>query len=243
MKAEHRKELQTNALADRMGRMVQRMKAPPNRRSVLWILLAVAAVIVFIGLTFYWNNQRTITSQLWVELDESRLFYPTRDHKLARGDLLGEQKDSKAGIAARFQLAWTILWDRGIKVLAANPKAALDNIDNAEASFAQLAEECKDDPVWGPEALYALATIEETRAVKDRDYLDKAVTRYKAVSSKFKDSAAGQAAAARAKYLEENRPIVSEFYASFQQNVAPFGLGPMELPPDLQQKLKEKLKK
>ena len=33
MKAEHRKELQTNILADRMGRLVQRMKERPKLRS------------------------------------------------------------------------------------------------------------------------------------------------------------------------------------------------------------------
>ena len=98
-------------------------------------------------------------------------------------------------------------------------------------------------PARAPFGESLCAVIEETRAVKDRDYLDKSITRYKAVSTKFKDSAAGQAAAERAKYLEENRPSVGEFYASFQQHVAPFGLGPMELPPDLEKKLREKVKK
>ena len=43
MKAEHRRELNTNALADRMGRLVQGMKQPSQGGSVvLWVIGAVA---------------------------------------------------------------------------------------------------------------------------------------------------------------------------------------------------------
>ena len=46
MKAEHRKELQTNALADRMGRFFQRMKARPRKKSVfLWFVVILVVVV------------------------------------------------------------------------------------------------------------------------------------------------------------------------------------------------------
>src|SRR5271169_6126811 len=109
MKAEHRRELHTNALADHMGRMVQRMKTKPNRRAFLWIALGVLVLAGLIGYNFYRANQITTMSRLWDDVNESRFFFPTRDNKLARGDLLTEYKETKPGLVARYQIAWTIL--------------------------------------------------------------------------------------------------------------------------------------
>ena len=44
MKAEHRKELETNVLADRMGRVVQKIRTRPQRRVVLYVVGGVVAV-------------------------------------------------------------------------------------------------------------------------------------------------------------------------------------------------------
>src|ERR1700736_2702219 len=70
MKAEHRKELQTNILADRMGRLVQGMKLGPRPTSlVLWVLagLALATVLFY---WFYSNSVSSSRSHLWVEVAE-----------------------------------------------------------------------------------------------------------------------------------------------------------------------------
>ena len=78
MKAEHRRELQTNALADRMGRVVQRIKAPPDRRSLLWIIAAVAVVIGTLIVILYYNNKRATNSHLWTEVEENSAIKPLR---------------------------------------------------------------------------------------------------------------------------------------------------------------------
>jgi len=49
MKAEHRKELETNALAERMGRVVQGMKQAPQKRTMLWMVLVAVAVVVVVA--------------------------------------------------------------------------------------------------------------------------------------------------------------------------------------------------
>jgi len=41
MKAEQRKELETNALADRMGHLVQRVKTQQRRTTLYWVLMVV----------------------------------------------------------------------------------------------------------------------------------------------------------------------------------------------------------
>jgi hypothetical protein len=234
MKAEHRKELQTNALADRMGRMVQRIKTPPNRRSVLWMVVVLVVVVAGLVFLWRWNSKRSLMSSLWVETDQARLLLLTRDNRVVQSELLTDYATTKPGVAARFQFAYTMLWDRGVKLLAGQPTLALKSINNAERQFKELHEECKDDPVLGPEAAYALAVIEEARAVEDRNNLDKAKQAYQDVANRYKASAAGRAAGERAKYLEDNAIQIGEFYASLQNAVGLFHSlekGKLEPPP------------
>jgi len=243
MKAEHRKELQTNALADRMGRMVQRVKTGPSRRSVLWIVLAVLVVVIYVGLTIYWNGKRATMSGLWAEVGDGHLTMRAKEG-IALSPWIAEYQGTNPALAARYQIAWTILWEQGLKRMAADPARALDSITNAEKTFAALGEECKDDPVLAPESAYALAVIEESRAVEDRANLDKAIARYKAVQSKYKDSAAAKAAAERVDYLEKNRGPVEDFYAFMNQHLSLFGMRqPMEPPPPSPVPVKEPEKK
>jgi hypothetical protein len=233
MKAEHRKELQTNVLADRMGRMVQRIKTPPNRRSILWMVLVLVVVIIGLVLWWRWSNQRSIMSNLWVGVDEARLYFPTKSG-VVQSELLTEYGTTKPGVAARFQLAYTMLWDRGVKYLAGQPTFAMKAINGAEKQFKELQEECKDDAILGPEAAYALAVIEETRLVEDRNNLEKARLAYEAVASKYPSSAAGRAASDRAKYLKDNPIQVSAFYANLQNSIGLFHSlekGKLEPPP------------
>jgi len=219
MKAEHRKELHTNALADRMGRMVQQVKTGPSRRAVLWLILALIAVVVFVGWTIYSNNKRNTMSQMWADVGEDSITSYSRvdtpqgaRYRLVLVPLLKEYQDANPGLAARYQLAWATFWEQGLKQMGVNAAQALDTLDGAEKMFSDLSEECKDDPVWGPEAAYALAVIQESRTVKERTALDKAITRYRGVQSKYKDSALGKSAAQRAEYLEKNRDRVEDFY-------------------------------
>src|SRR5439155_760154 len=81
MKAEHRKELQTNALADRMGRFVQRIKTRPKRGPVLWIA-AGAIVLVLLGIVMWMRGQRQReNSVLWLLLDQGGFYEPDQQRK------------------------------------------------------------------------------------------------------------------------------------------------------------------
>jgi hypothetical protein len=233
MKAEHRKELQTNLLADRMGRMVQRAKSGPSRRTVLWIVLAVVAVIVYVGFSIYRSNQRAIVSTNWMNLGEEYITSANAKGMVTQNPWVVEYRDTNPGLAARYQFAWVRLWDQGLKHLIGNPARALINIKESEKEFVVLSEDCKDDPILAPEAAYALAVIEESKTVEDRASLDKAIGRYKGVASKYKDSAAGKAAAQRADYLVKNRASVEDFYMFMNQHSMPVapGMLPIEPPP------------
>jgi len=183
MKAEHRKELETNVLADRMGRFISGARQGPSRSLIYWVLGALA-LLVAVFILYRWRIVRSEQAGLqWVLIEDGS---PQYLDKLAK-----EAATQNSGRAAQFQMAWENLWVKGIKSLGA-PKGfevAMGNINEAEQAYRALAKTCKDDPVFYPEALYALAVITETRAVEDRDNLAKALEAYKEVQKAGKDSA------------------------------------------------------
>jgi hypothetical protein len=203
MKAEHRKELQTNALADRMGRLIQRMKVRPSKNTVLtWFLIIILglAVLFFV---FTSRNRRSTDSRYWAELEGGHYAELVTLSRLSSGN---------QGKAARFQLAWIDLWENGIKDIPTLKVAlALKNIEKAKAEYARLAEECKEDPVLGPEALYQIAVAEETFAVQNPEvYLKKAREAYQKVAQRFPNSAHGKSAAQRAEELVNEEKMLAD---------------------------------
>lgn len=237
MKAEHRRELETNVLADRMGRLVKQMQTRPKRRVVLYV---IAGVIIVVGLFVFYRVRETAAderSQQWAWLEDG--FRPFLDQ------LRVENPDSNAGKAARFQYAWLFTWDFGLKRLGADPVTALDALENADKLYKRLAEDCAGDPVWEPEALYAQAVIEEARAVRktERDkHLDKALSLYKKVSNEHPDSAHGKMAKKRVALLENKDKAreIADFYDSLGERLdVEKRLGEAEM----MEKLKANLKK
>jgi len=210
MKAEHRKELQTNVLADRMGRMIQTIKQRPQRRTVLWVILA----LIVVGAAFYFFRSRHIvadkTSKEWTT------FLLGDREQLAK---FANRKEGNIARASYFHFAWLRLWDGGIKNLAADPENALRNLAAAEQMYEQAAKETKDDPTWHSEALYALAIIEETRAVRDRKHLDSALAKYDDLAKTHGDTAFGKLAKERADTIKANKADIVNFYGRLQDQL------------------------
>jgi hypothetical protein len=226
MKAEHRKELQTNTLAAGMGRFVQQMKKKPERRTVLWVVLVG---IVVIALVAWWkinSNIKERDSQLWEYLD--------RGSDAAMESLKKEYPNSNPGLAARFQYAYLLLWNDGIKRLPQQIRKSegvspVRVIGYAKQYYEMLAEEVGEDPIWGAEAAYNIAVAQESLAARDpkdikqADEMDKDLTRalddavrlYRRVEEKFPNTARAEDAAKRRRQLEnkESRQQIEDFYS------------------------------
>lgn len=193
MKAEHRKELETNALADRVGRAVEGMKQAPQKKTLLLLLLGgVVLVVVFF---IYRKGQLQIVenAQQWAEFEDGAGPYL---QKLVELDPASNQAKG-----ARFEFTYSELRHM-LRLLATNPKQAQTTLDVIAKNYQELAKLCKDDKVLLPEALFAQAVIEETKIIKDDDNWKAALSAYKEVADNHPDSAFGKIARKRVEVLD-----------------------------------------
>ncbi len=197
MKAEHRKELETNTLADKMGQAVQRVKS--GRRSTLLITVVVGAAVA-LGAWFWYRSttwSREEASDAWLRLDD------------------GGQKNvgalastnTNAGKAAKLQIAWIAYWELGVKKIATDQRGALLAIEEAGKFYQELAKECADErpPIYAPQAFLGIAIVEETKALQDRAAVEKAKEAYTNVVEKFPETAEGKFAKARLDLLKDKK--------------------------------------
>lgn len=204
MKAEHRKELETNVLADRLGRVVTNLKQGPQRGTALYVVLGIlVAALVFFSVRWYRVTEDE-NSVAWLSLEAG-------EHKSLQENF----PQSKPATAVRFQLAWFLMWETGIKKLGADQKGALESLQEARIRYEELKKEVAGDPVLEPEAMYCLAQIEETMAVQDpRKHLENAAEMYQELAKAHPKSAYGQLAEKRAEILndETKRAEVARLY-------------------------------
>src|SRR5437870_3003389 len=98
MKAEQRKELETNTLADRMGQAMQRVKASPRRTFLIYlVILALIVVGLYVGIRWRITSQLQ-SSQQWIQL-----YHGSQNNLFSLGNA---EKTTPAGKAARLQVAW-----------------------------------------------------------------------------------------------------------------------------------------
>lgn len=213
MKAEHRKNLETNSLAEGVGKLLHQVKKPKDRSLVLYLI--VAAVVVGVVFMLWLVRSRRVEqgAEQWLYLDNAGQNFMR--------ELMKEGNDTNQAKAARFQFAWIKLWENGIKSIGSEPDNSLRMLDALTKEYGELADSCKGDPVFEPEALYAIAVIEETRAIQDRRQLDIALAKYKDLAKNHPKSAHGVEAAKRAEVLEDSkqRAEIVEFYQKMQENL------------------------
>jgi hypothetical protein len=219
MKAEHRKELETNVLADRMGRLLDTVKQKPQRGTVGWVILGVVVVVVVFLTVRWYRVQQVEKSDAW--LDYYLLPY-TQD---VRG-LLENNRDKMQGKAVRFDQASVILWD-GITKLGADP-GAREKLHSAKRIYTELREECEGDPALVPEAIYGQALAEESLAIEDRKHLDAAIDYYKELADeKYRSTSFGKLAEKRLEILNDPTKLeeVSKIYQDIERRMPAFPLG------------------
>jgi hypothetical protein len=236
MKAEHRKELQTNALADRIGRFFTGIKSGAKSSSILlWVIIILVAGGVLGAWLIINKRNKSARADLMVTMDnlpsEEELY---RAMNSGKGELVESAEETVNGVLeknpprevalrARFYLAQIDYRARGLNQLLslARGKEAVDSLKKARKKYEELAAECDGDPYWEPQALMAIAKITETLCVQDFDNLEKARGLYANLVKKYPDSAQGQEARARLKEFEDEAKFagIKDFYSNLKTNL------------------------
>ncbi len=220
MKAEHRKELETNLLADRLGRIMQTVKTGPKGLSRFKIFLIVVAVLV-VGLPsfIFWRIWVTNANTQTVYWEILELGSKSNLNSIAK--TAGAEDASNPAKAAALQLAQLSLRDEGLRSLGnsnfddrPNALAAFRKIDDAQYEYENLKKPCEKSDEWMAEILYSQAVIEETRALQSTKHLESAQSLYEELSrsEKYAKTGWGELAKQRAKDLKDNATDLAQLY-------------------------------
>jgi hypothetical protein len=193
-----------------MGHLMQRMKTQPRRATMYYVIGGCVLVIVAFLIVRWYDVSRAQNSLNWFEVN--------RGTATDVEELIRDQGDTNAGKAARFQLAWFFYWDRGMTRLGLEGGDGMAMLDRSASEYRKLAEECADHPMWEPEAMYALAVIEETHALTNIDSLERAKTLYEELKTKHPNSARGKLAQEWLDNYEDKtkREELKQFYREMQ---------------------------
>ncbi len=174
MKAEHRHELQSNALADWIATSADKVKPYTSLISVLCVVVAIGIGVIMYLRSMERRGKAEASEQLINALQGS-----------GAGELqamIADYRGTEPAIVAQLVLAEQQL-DAGADTLFSNKPAARENLSKAAESFA-LAKDQAQDPMLRAWALFGLA-----RAHESMGELDRARSDYQALRKEYPDSA------------------------------------------------------
>lgn len=193
MKAEHRKELVTNTLANRLGEAVQTMKEGPSR-GTLFVLIGIGVIVIMVLVWRYLASSAE-------ESDSARWY---RWDTLATPDQLklfvedAELEGHPQGRLARVEEARRSLHE-GLRQLGniGTRKKALEDIERAAQLYAKLADECADKPLLHQQVLMGAAKANESLGDADQ-----ARKYYELLREKYSNTVLGRDAVEQIQRLE-----------------------------------------
>ena len=223
MKAEKRHQLQRNALADGVGRLVQSVRSGPTTRStMIWVfvILTLAAVVLW---QYGAHATQVRYSQLWTAVDNASRDPNTGPSKLLQ---IGDQNSGTIpGRSALFQVA-RIEMENGQALIRTRFRQtdAAKQINESRKLYKKLAGECADASLLVQEAMMGIAQAEESLvgipgSVLGPEYADevfdlkRALKSYHELARLYPDSFLGEQAAKRAAEIEKDEPAIEKFYA------------------------------
>jgi hypothetical protein len=198
MKAEHRHELQTNALADWIEKSAEKV-----RPDTPLVLVGIAAVAIVIGILSYLNsaerNNKAAAADQYIGAISSE----------GIGDLqatVTDYRGTEIGVLAQLQVADRLL-SAGSDALYINKAAGRENLQKAAEGFTLAKDETRD-PMLRSWALFGLG-----RAHESLGDLDKARNDYQLMLKDYPNSSF--AVTAKRNLEQLNQPQVKEFYDWF----------------------------
>src|SRR5262249_16646099 len=210
MKAEHRKELHTNALAQQITRLVEGAKSKPSSRTLIILGVIALVVILIVGWRYFSNKNRDTLSNQWRQLYDAA-------SPQAIDEIADQAKGTDPGLVAELRIARIALRE-GLNDLGSPAKnaAAAKKVEEAGKKYEQLAQQTKRLlPVQIQEAL-----LNAGKARESLGDLDGALANYEKLASTYPQSDAGKLADERAKKIKDQRAKLQDFYKDLQADAA-----------------------
>jgi tetratricopeptide (TPR) repeat protein len=221
MKAEERKALETNTLANTIGNLLQKGKEGISRNA----LIVVGAIVLVIVLVYTWRyfaaRSQALNAQLWLRWDnlgdpDTMAQVATELEKggslplgsQARKEVIDlkllekfstEHPGTVQGRMARFQRARLALYD-GLRSLGRidEREQALERLKTAADEYDKLIQDSRDVPL-----LYQEALLNCGKANEALGQIPKALTYYKRLHSEFPNTELGKTAGKEVTRLEK----------------------------------------
>lgn len=229
MKAEERKALETNALANSLGNFLQKAKEGISRNTLIIVGVLVVVVLLVYTWRFFAARSRALNAELWLkwdnmgdpeelervlrelkEKDKDLTFDPSARKELVEITRLDEFTKKHAGTTqarlARFLLARLTLHNglRDLGNLGMRDRA-LKNLEKAAEVYGQLVTETRDLPL-----LYQEALLNSGKANESLGKIDKATNYYTKLKSEYPTTAFGLTAKKELERLESNKTEVAK---------------------------------
>jgi hypothetical protein len=230
MKAEKRKEIETNSLAKWLTNAWTGTK---RRSAYSWGAIILVALLLIFGWN-YWSKSRARShAEQWVELDDA-------DSKEKLRDLTNKYRDSLVGKAAKVRLARLALGPDGLEKLGTldptQRKEAVVSIEEARDLYAGVAPDLKENSVLQQEAWLGAASAEEAllavpteASEQPRGNIDKVIEYLKKAKEVAGDSEPGKAIEKKLAAYEKDKEQITKFYADVRRQLTPPKIP--ELPP------------
>jgi hypothetical protein len=218
MKADHRKELERNALVENLAKSAEALK---SHGKLLRLVGGIAAAVLGVGILswYFLGGVSTAQSHLWERLSAANDIGAFE--KLAQ-----ENRGTIQARTARFESA-RILFQEGFTDFGTSDRHgdAVAKIDKARSLYEGLIAESGSFPLLLQEALMGVARAEETLCATPKTEspgqmygsLDKAAEYYKKVAEGSGDSFQSKKAAERLKTIQEKRNDLQTFYADLNR--------------------------
>jgi tetratricopeptide (TPR) repeat protein len=201
MKSKRRHELQTNELANWMGKKIEKVKPYIN----LIVLGVLVAILLVVAILFFFNRGKQQDAQAWrsytIEANK-RERDPAALTKVAQSD-----PDSPAHLWA-LQAAADTQRDKGIDLLYEERSEGLKELDEAVQLYEEVLRRGKDEPFLQRRARYGLA-----KALESKGDIDAAIKQYTDLETAAGEYAVGKDAKRQIARLEHQK----EFYKSFAE--------------------------
>lgn len=177
MKAEHRKELLTNTLADQMGKFI---KGTSSMSGTVWVLLGL---IVVVGVAYWWWTGLAANriASAWIDYSDGRQSADRLE------EVINQWKGTAAERAAKLTRA-DHLYEKGYEALftAKGPQGALPHFQAAAQIYEQLSQDPGNSREVAVRALVGAAKAHESLAsLGQKESLDKAKSLYQQLLKQY----------------------------------------------------------